>query len=455
MPATVKNNQKIAPGPDGHPIVGSIPEFRKNPLEYLLQLRREYGDVVRIKAGPRVVHLVAHPDDILYVLGRNSNNYHKGTQYEKLELLLGKGLLTSEDDFWRRQRQMMNPYFHSRQLAAFASMMVNTTTEMLDRWAKGIEAGKPFELTSEMMRLTLTIVGKALFSKDVSDEASEVGRALPIVLKYAADRMSAFIVIPRAIPTPENRRFQEARETLDEIVYALIEERRQSGEDKGDLLSMLILARDEETGERMADKHIRDEVMTLFLAGHETTANALSWTFYLLSKHPYVERRLHAELAEVLGGRAPTLDDLEDLNYTRMVVEESMRLFPPAPTIGRTPLEDDEIGGYRIPADTDVLISQYVTHRHPEFWDNPEGFDPERHTEENAEGRPPFAFFPFGGGPRRCIGDNFAMMESRLVLATVAQKYRLQLVPGHPVVPEPTITLRPLHGLQMTLHPRE
>lgn len=455
MPATAETQRKIAPGPEGHPIVGSIPEFRKEPLTYLVQVRREYGDVVRLKAGPRIVHLVAHPDDILYVLGKNNRNYHKGSQYEKLELLLGKGLLTSEGDLWRRQRQMMNPYFHSKHLATFASMMVDTTLERLEQWEREYAAGESFDVSTEMMRLTLTIVGKALFSRDVSDEASEVGRALPIVLKYASDRMSAFIEIPRSIPTPENRRFQEARKTLDQIVYEMIEERRQSGEDKGDLLSMLLFARDEETGEGMTDTQIRDEVMTLFLAGHETTANALSWTFYLLSKYPYVERRLRGELAEVLGGHTPALEDLADLNYTRMVIEESMRLYPPVPSIGRTPIEDDEIGGYHIPTGTDVLISQYVTHRHPDFWDNPEGFDPERHTEERAESRPPFAFFPFAGGPRKCIGDNFAMMEARLVLATVAQRYQLALLPGHPVKPEPTITLRPKHGLQMTLHPRE
>lgn len=448
--AAVPSGARVAPGPDGQPILGSIRNVRKDPLNFLLRMRAQYGDVVRLRFGPRTSHLVAHPSDILHVLGQNSRNYLKGSQYEKLEVGLGQGLLTSEGELWRRQRRTMDPYFHAKQLATFADMMVDATLTMLARWALYTDSGEPLNVAAEMMRLTLTIVGHALFSTDVSDEASEVGWALPIVLRQAERSMLSFINLPLAIPTPGHRRFQEALETLDRIVYAMIAERRHSGPN-GDLLSKLVFARDEETGAAMSDKQLRDEVMTLFLAGHETTANALAWTFYLLSKHPAIARRLRAELDDVLGGRPPQLDDLDALVYTRQVVEESMRLYPPAPVIGRHALDDDEVGGYHIPAGTDVLISQYVTHRHPEFWDNPEGFDPERHTPEHTAERPPFAFFPFGGGPRRCIGDNFAMLEVRLVLATVAQRYEVDLVPGHRVEPEVAVTLRPATGILMAV----
>jgi cytochrome P450 len=305
-----------------------------------------------------------------------------------------------------------------------------------------------------MMRLTLTIVCQTLFSSDISTEADEVGQALTTVLKHTIDRMQSLFDLAEILPLPENRRFYEALRTLDQVVYGMIKERRRSGRDTGDLLSMLVFARDEETGQSMSDKQLRDEVMTIFLAGHETTANALGWTWYLLSRHPEVTRRLEAELAEVLDGRTPTLDDLSKLNYTSMVIQEAMRLYPPAWIIGRNAVEADQIDGYDIPADSSIILSPYVTHRHPGFWDNPEGFDPERFSPQQTKDRPYFAYFPFGGGPRLCIGNNFALMEAKLVLATVAQRYRLELVPGHPVEPEPLVTLRPKYGLLMTLRPR-
>lgn len=305
-----------------------------------------------------------------------------------------------------------------------------------------------------MMRLTLTIVCLTLFTSDISDEASDVGQALTVVLRHANNRISSLFPLPENFPTEENYRFQQALKTLDRVVYNLINERRQSGEDTGDLLSMLVFARDEETGESMSEKQLRDEVMTIFLAGHETTANALSWTWYLLSKHPDVERRLDAELKEVLGGRVPTLFDLKNLKYTLQVLNETMRLYPPVWEIGRENIGTDQLGGYDIPSNSTIILSAYVTHRHPDFWENPEGFDPERFSPEHSGNRPQYAYFPFGGGPRTCIGNNFALMEAQLVIADIAQKYRLELVPGHVVEPEPMITLRPRNGILMTLHPK-
>lgn len=304
------------------------------------------------------------------------------------------------------------------------------------------------DIAVEMMRLTLRIVGQALFSIDLSNEASVVGQAFTTLSALLVNYMYHPFP-PLTIPTPRNRRIQRAIRTLDMVVHAIITEHRQQYSEKGDLLSLLLQARDEETGEEMSDQQLRDEVMTLLLAGHETTANTLTWSWYLLAQYPEVERRLHAELEQVLGGQLPTVEHLPELSYTRMVLEEVLRLYPPAFGFNRKAIADDEIGGYVVPANTLIWISPYATHRHLDFWEDPEVFEPER-----SAGRPHFAHFPFGGGPRLCIGNNVAMMEAQLILATLAQRYRLRLVPGHKVVPEVLLSVRPRNGLPMTLHER-
>jgi cytochrome P450 len=329
---------------------------------------------------------------------------------------------------------------------------------MVDRWAARAAPapGQPdrTDVTPEFLRVTLRILGLSMFGIDLSNDAEAIGRAVTVVLEATRSSITSILEIPRFIPTPANRRFLEALATIDRVTLGLIAERRAGGAAKDDLLSMLLDARDEETGEGMTDRQLRDELVTILGAGHETTSMALSWTAVLLSRHPDVRRKLEAELDVVLAGRAPEFSDIPKLQYTRMVIEESMRLYPPAWIVGRNAIDDDEIGGYHVPAGSLVFVSAWVTHRHPGLWDNPEGFDPERFAPGADEGRPRYAYFPFGGGPHLCIGNSFAMMEATLVLATVAQRFHMDLVPGHPVELEPLITIRPRHGVMVSLRPR-
>jgi cytochrome P450 len=439
-------------------VLGSLRPYQRSSLHFFLEATRQYGPIVQFRFGSRSVYLITHPEYVKHVLQDNNRNYHKSLAYEKTRPLLGYGLLTNEDESWRQQRRLAQPAFHRKHIGAFATTMTDAATAMVDRWDERVRSGEPFDVAHEMMRLTLTIVGLTLFSTDVSDEADRVGQALTTALAEVTRRFQALVPWREKLPSAQNRRFEAAIRTLDEVVYGMLAERRRHPEGTrvagDDLLGLLLRAQDEDTGERMSDKQLRDEAMTIFLAGHETTANALAWTWYVLSKHPDVQRTLHAELRTVLGGRVPTLADLPQLRYTTMVINEALRLFPPVWGIGRTALQDDEIDGYHIPAGTIVAMSPYVTHRQPDLWPNPEGFDPERWTPEQPVDRPRFAYFPFGGGPRLCIGNNFALMELQLILATVAQRVRLDLVSGHPIALDPGITLRPKHGVLMTAHGR-
>jgi cytochrome P450 len=448
---------RTAPGPRGNPIFGNLSDLRRDPLTFYPAMRAQYGDVVRFR-GMRNFNwfLVSYPDDIERIL--KGKAYPKGLFVQTIKVLVGNGLLTSEGEFWRQQRRLAQPAFHRRRLETLAEMMTAAAERTNARLEPAARSGKAIDITHEMMRLTLEIVGRALFSVDVSGAADDVGRALTIALEHVNYRSLHPFSLPEAVPTPHNLRFRRALRQLDNIVFRVIDERRRhiaaGGDDHGDLLTMLLEARDEASGAGMDDAQLRDEVITLMLAGHETTAVTLSWTWFLLAQHPAIERRVHAELDDVLGGRTPTLDDLPKLPYTRMVIDETLRLYPPAWAIARQATADDEIGGYHIPAGSPIVMSQYVTHRHPAFWDDPETFDPERFTPERVANRPRFAYFPFGGGPRICIGNSFALMEAHLLLATLAQRFRFDRVSGHPVVPEPTVTLRPKHGVLMTLRDR-
>jgi cytochrome P450 len=414
-------------------------------------LTERYGDLVYFEFGPQPMFLVNNPDYIRDVLVTHNRKFMKGEGLQRAKRLLGEGLLTSEGEFHLRQRRLAQPAFHRQRIAGYAATMVEYADRACDRW----QAGETRDVAREMMRLTLAIAGKTLFDANVEGEADEIGKALTTTFDLFNTLTLPFRQLLERLPLPASKRFLKARERLDATIYRIINERRASGEDRGDLLSMLIAARDEEgDGSGMTDEQLRDEAMTIFLAGHETTANALTWTWYLLSQHPEIEARFHAEVDEALKGALPTAEDFPRLRYTEMVFAEVMRLYPPAWVIGRRALGDHQIDGYKIPARSILLISPYVTHHDARFYPDPFRFDPERWTPEARESRPKFSYFPFGGGPRVCIGESFAWMEGALVLATIARRFRMRLAPGHPVEMRPLVTLRPKHGMRMILESR-
>lgn len=443
-----------APGPRFRTPLGFLSVMRRDPLGFLLDCSRRYGDVVEIRFPPFRNILVTGPSGIRHILQDNHRNYWKGLVLGKLKRIAGEGLVFSDGALWRRQRQLIQPAFHRERISALAGMMVDTIAARLDRWQAHVATEHPFDVAAEMSHLTLDIVSQALFGADLGEDKEEFTRAVSAGMAYANHLLNHFFPLPLAVPTPANRRGRRAIAGMDRVVWKIIEARRRDRQDRGDLLAMLINARDAETNEAMDDQQLRDEAVTFLVAGHETTAVALSWAWHLLSVNPDAERRLHREIADVLGTRPPSLRDLGDLRYARMVLEESMRLYPPAWAAVREAYHDDEIDGFRVPAKTVVTLSPYVTHRHPAFWDDPERFDPERFSAERSAGRPDYAYFPFGGGPRGCVGRQFALMEGQLILAMVAQRFRLQAVPGHPIEPDPILTLRPRYGVPMTLHPR-
>ena len=400
--------------------------------------------------------LVNEPSFIEHILLTNHRNYSKGRIIrDTLGPVLGDGLVTSEGDLWRRQRRAAAPGFHRQRLAQAAGAMSRLARQRVDRWRMPCERGEPLDVDREVSSLTMEIVARTLFSMDMTESIDDIGRAMnTVIAAFGTLNPLDFLGWPAWMPRPRSRSTRAALARIEAEIQHIIAERRRVREAPDDFLSLLIAARDEETGDGMTDKQLRDEVVTFFAAGHETTATALTWTLYLLSRHPGVERELHEEADRVLGDGDATFADAESLSYTRMVVEEAMRLFPPVFSIQRMPLEDDEVGGHPVPAGSFVTISPYVTHRNPRLWPDPLRFDPQRFAPGRMKDRPAFAYIPFGGGPRVCIGAGFAMLEACLVLATIARAYRLRMVPGHPVEAQGWITLRPRHGLRMTLEER-
>jgi len=446
---------KSAPGPKAWLPLGVLPAVRHDTLGFVRDTFRQYGDVASYWLGPIRSHLISHPDGVHQILQERVKNYTKDhISYGMVRWIIGDGLLTSQGETWLRQRRLVQPAFHRQRITALSAMMVARTEAMLDHWDGAKEYDRPRMINDEMMRLALGIVGDALFGSNVTEQATTVSRSFNLLNEQLITRFRTANLLPPLLPTRINREWWNALRELDSVVYAIISARRQHNEDSGDLLSMLMLARDAETGAQMDDQALRDEVITMLLAGHETTATALSWVWGLLSLHPEVAERLYAEVDAVLGGRLPTADDVPRLSYTRMVIDETMRLYPPVYLLSRKVVNDDEIGGYRIPKGTAIDICPYITHRHPEFWPDPERFDPERFTPEQVARRHKQAYFPFSAGPRMCIGNTFALMEAILILATVARRYRLRLASPELPPGEPLITLRPKGGMPMLVEPR-
>jgi cytochrome P450 len=439
---------KFPPGPERGALDGVFSPFRRDPLTFLTNAAQQYGDIVGLRFLHYRTYLISHPDCIEDVLVNHPRKFVKGRVLQANKRLFGNGLLTSEGDFWLRQRRLAQPAFHRTRIASYAETMVHYTQRMLEQWKDGEER----DAHQEMMQLTLQIVGKTLFDADVAGDAQQIGSTITLLLDFSSD-FRRLIFTPKWLPTPRNIQTTLAIRRLDKIVYRMIAERRASGRDAGDLLSMLLGAQDED-GSRMNDRQLRDETLTLFLAGYETTANLLAWTWWLLATHPEAERKLQQELDAMLAGRTPTMDDLPRLRYAGHILTESLRLYPPAWGMARLAIEDHEIAGYPVPAGTGVAIAQWVVHRDPRWYDAADEFRPERWEGELQKRLPRFAYFPFGGGPRQCIGNMFALMEATLVLASVAQSFRLRIRPGHQVVPSASITLRPKNGVPVRLESR-
>lgn len=440
----------LPPGPPRTRAFKHVREFLANRPEFLLRRNREYGDVFRFQLGFFDIYVINRPEFIKEAL-MNHAEFPKTPAMNILRVVLGNGLLISKGDFHRRQRRLMQPAFHKARIQSYAQSMTRLAEDHSARW----EDGKEIDISVEMMTLTLQVISETMFGAAMDDSATRVSKAMNAIIPII-DRLAQPTGIFRMVlPSPSNIRLLKARRELNRIIYGIIAERRKSGDDRDDLLGMLLSARDAEgDGSGMTDKQVRDEAMTIFLAGHETTAIALSWTIYLLAQHPDVLERVRDELDAVLDGRAPTFDDLPNLTYTRQVVTESLRLYPPAYLFDRMPKQDWDLGDYTIPKKKYVFISPYIMHRRPDFYPDPERFDPGRWAPDGGSDRPKFAYFPFGGGPRICIGEQFAWTEMILVLATLLPKWDFELLPGQEIVTEPLITLRPKYGIRFRLHER-
>lgn len=445
-------NAKPFPGPKGYPLVGLIPKIKGNLIDFMTQMWLEYGDCLRLDMGKVEMYCVVHPNDVKHVLQMNNRNYTKGHK-NQVKVLFGNGLFSSEGEFWRQQRRLIQPLFNRRTLGSYLPAIIASTADMLAKWQARPEPTQALDMADEMSRVTQHVITRTMFSKDM-DEQTDVMCA---AFTEALDRINGNMRRPDFMnkwPIPSNRRFDQAINTIDETVYKLIAERRASKKEEEDLLSLLLSVRDQESESGMSDQQIRDELTTIFLAGHETTATGLTWTWYLLSRHPVVGEKVVAEVDSVLGGRTPTVEDLAKLTYTRQVFEESLRLYPPVWRFVRFAEDDDMLpSGHHIPKGSMVMLLPYLTHRHADFWQNPEGFQPNRFTREASTRRHRYAYFPFGGGPRLCIGNNFSLMEGPLMMAMILQRYNLSLMPGNNVKIKPNM-MRPLNGIPMLLTPR-
>lgn len=455
MQTSIVPEPTTVPHHRGWPLVGSTYPFISDPLGFLLHLQEQYERLSSVKVLGRTLNIIQTAEDAKHVLQENNRNYHKSEAYKILATFLGNGLLTSEDDFWRRQRKLAQPAFYKQRLALMTDMMAQETELLAADW-KSHDLSQPRDISKDMLRLTLNIVTKALFSTDVGERVAGISSALDDIMFFADQTLKSFIRPPLTYPTPRNKKFLAAVKKVEVLIYGIINGRREERQRNpdlrhDDLLDMLMHTRDEETGETMSDGQLRDEVTTIFMAGHETTANALSWALYLLAKHPEVAKKIRKESKQVFATEGTsTFEKARQLSYTLQVVQEVMRLYPPAWVISRRSLAEDQIGPYAFPANSYMLISPYTLHRRPEYWPDPEVFNPDRFSEENAKSRPTYAYLPFGGGPRLCIGNNFALLEMQLVLAILLRDFDVDLLaPDQVVAAEPMVTLRPKGGVKL------
>jgi cytochrome P450 len=448
--ATTATTGRPIPGPRGHPVLGSIREIQRDNVQAFMDAWLEYGDIVHFR-GPLTINLLVHPDYVERVLRDNVANYPRPEFVtDKLKSIVGEGLVAAEGDRWANARRVSQPAFDKDLLNAYGQTMIETTAEMLERWAPYVEQGRRLDIKSEMMHISLANLATAMFHFDLREALDEIEPAVAFALAHTNRRLTS-PVDPQKLPLRSSKHFVNVLGGLNQVIYRIIGEHRKTQDGVRDFVNMLLESKDPETGAAVTDQQARDEVIGFFIAGHETVSSALTWTFYLLSQNPESWRKLKAEVDEVLGGRTPTVEDVPKLKYVEYVLLEAMRLYPPIFVLMRRAVADDVVGGYHVPAGSTVVLCAYVTHRHRDFWDNPEGFDPERFTPERSAHLPRLAYFPYGGGPRKCIGNTFAMIEMPLVVAMVAQKYRVDLVPGQVVFPEPAISLRPRDPVMVML----
>jgi cytochrome P450 len=437
------------------PLVGALPAFLRQPFDFLLDARARYGDIYTLDLGPARLIVLNHPRHMQHVFVDHAQNYRKGGGFwDAGREVVGNGLVVSEGDFWLRQRRLIQPHFHRKALAGLVDSMVAATDESLDRWYIAAHTGRPFNALPGFATITMRVVGRALFGQGLDrQDLDRATQSMAVVLDHVMVAMLTY-GLPRWIPVPGARRFQQAIRELDEVVLRIIAQERQATAPSSSLLGMLVHMRDAETGEGMTDAQIRDEVLTFFLAGYETTSLALTWALQFLTQHPAELRRVVDEVDAALGERAPTFDDLAALSYTRMVIQETLRLRPPAWQVTRTAVADDVIDGYAIPAGANIVPLIYGIHHHPQIWDDPTRFDPERFAPEQAAQRHKLAWAPFGAGQRQCVGKDFAIMEAQIVLAMIVQRYALAAVPGRVATPRLAATLTPKGGVWVSLQPR-
>lgn len=444
--ATVKR----PPGPPFRALPGTLTKLWHDRLALISDGAEDFGDVVRFTMGPKTLYFFNHPDHAKHVLADNAGNYHKGLGLIQAKRVLGEGLLTSEGELWKEQRRTIQPAFRRDRIAGFAGVIVGEAAAMLDRLEARVGGG-PVDMVGEMTRLTLGVLGKTLLDADLAPFGM-LGEAFEVVQDHAMFEMVSLGVVPQWLPLPHNRRFRAARRQLEDVVFSLVAERENDPTaGRNDMISRLLDAYRDEPDPALRLRRLRDELITILLAGHETTASTLSWTWYLIDRHPEVAERMRAEAAEVLGDGDPSYESLRELRYTTMVIQEAMRLYPPVWGLPRKAIREDEIGGVRVPAGADVMISPYTLHRHPGFWPNPDEFDPQRfHPASNGPAHR-YAYIPFGAGPRVCVGSNLGMLEATLVAAMVARRFRLALIPGHEIAAEAMLSLRVRGGLPMTV----